>query len=342
MPRNARQGHDAFKAQVAPAVARQVENPHIALYRLVFHQDGIRNSEQPYLDRRTRFAAGRADPHLFTLLLDVLEREHPQVDIRKSRKTAEQKSVAHELDGRVGHLQPDKFLYLIDRQIVARHELAVQFVVGEEILGQITTAPGQHKNMLQRDHVNPRRVLFMALVVHDVLMEARQELPVELLERQVLAVISVVDVVFEMPVNAPILIISRFAAADVDHLAELLVVLPEKGQQSFPALVVAEIHAFDHLGRHQRLLVEERIVASLNVIADLRQAFVDTCSSFAAPCHTSHAHIPEFRIHRKLCRQLRALSVDRDAAHDGRIPVSQRRILLNVKKYLKRVSHSDS
>ena len=43
---------------------------------------------------------------------------------------------------------------------------------------------------------------------------------------------------------------------------------------------------------------------------------------------------------REPCGKLRPLSVDRDASHDRGPTVPQRRILLDVKQYFERVSHS--
>lgn len=45
-------------------------------------------------------------------------------------------------------------------------------------------------------------------------------------------------------------------------------------------------------------------------------------------------------VHGEPRRQLRALSIDRDAPHDRGIAVAQRRIFFDVKKYFKRVSGS--
>ena len=109
----------------------------------------------------------------------------------------------------------------------------------------------------------------------DIGVEAREEFPVELLEHQVFAVEFVVDVVFEMLVNTPIFIVGRFAAADAHHPAELLVVMPEEGQQRFVALVVAEIHLLDHFRSDQGMLVKQRVITSFDVETNLRELFVD-------------------------------------------------------------------
>ena len=108
------------------------------------------------------------------------------------------------------------------------------------------------------------------------MVEPRQELFVKLFEQQILAIEFVVDVVFEMLVNTPIFIIGRFAAADAHHPAELLVVMPEEGQQRFIALVVAEIHLLDHFRSDQRMFVKQCVVTSFDVKTNLRELFVDT------------------------------------------------------------------
>lgn len=76
----------------------------------------------------------------------------------------------------------------------------------------VAPAAGQHEDVLERDHVDPRRVLLASALLRDVVVEPRQELFVKLFEQQILAIEFVVDVVFEMLVNTPIFIIGRFAA----------------------------------------------------------------------------------------------------------------------------------
>ena len=107
MPRNACQGHDAFEADVALAVAWKVEYLRVTLSGLVFQQDGIRNGENPHVDGSPGFTTCRVDPQLFTVLLNLLRRKQPQVDIREPGETTEQKRIPHQLQGRVVELQTD-------------------------------------------------------------------------------------------------------------------------------------------------------------------------------------------------------------------------------------------
>jgi hypothetical protein len=139
----------------------------------------------------------------------------------------------------------------------------------------VAPAAGQHEDVLERDHVDPRRVFLVSALLCDVVVKPRQELFVEFFEQQILAVEFVVDVVFEMLVNTPIFIVGRFAAADAHHPAELLVVMPEEGQQRFVALVVAEIHLLDHFRSDQGMLVKQRVVTSFDAETNLRELFVD-------------------------------------------------------------------
>ena len=97
VPWNARQGHNAFETDVAPAVARQAEYPCISLYWFVFQQNGVRNREDTHVDRRPGLAAGRVDPQLFTVLLDMLRGKRAEIDVGKSGETTEHKRVAYQL-----------------------------------------------------------------------------------------------------------------------------------------------------------------------------------------------------------------------------------------------------
>ena len=253
---DARQRHDPVEANVAPAVARQVENAFCAVHRVVSQQNSIRDRKDPHVDLRTGFATGRTYPHLFTLLSDVFWCQRAKVDIGKSRETTEQKGVAHQQQRHVVEVEPDKPSDFGDGKVVARHELAVQLVVGKKIRREIAPPAGQHEDVFECDHVNLRRVLFVPALLSDVLVETRQEFPVEVPERQVPALVFTADVIFEVVVNTPVFVIGRLAAAGADHPAKLLVVLPEKGQQHLAAAVVAEIHLLDHLRRDLRMFVK--------------------------------------------------------------------------------------
>ena len=97
VPRNACQGHDAFEADVAPAVTREVEYLRVTLPGLIFQQDGIRNGENPHIDGSSGFATCRTDPQLFTILLNVLGGKQAEVDIGESGEATEQKRIPHQL-----------------------------------------------------------------------------------------------------------------------------------------------------------------------------------------------------------------------------------------------------
>ena len=62
-------------------------------------------------------------------------------------------------------------------------------------------------------------------------MEAGEEFPVELLEREVFPAVFIRNIVRKMPAYAPIFIICCFAAGDSDHAFELFVMLPEKSDE---------------------------------------------------------------------------------------------------------------
>ena len=109
----------------------------------------------------------------------------------------------------------------------------------------------------------------------DVLVESGEKPFVEFAERNVRAAAALADVGGEQPVNAPVLVIGGFAAADADHAAELLVVLPEKCQQRLLLPVVPEIHFPDQRGSDRGLPGQQRFITPFDAAADEEQFLVE-------------------------------------------------------------------
>lgn len=75
------------------------------------------------------------------------------------------------------------------------------------------------------------------------------------------------------------------------------------------------------------------------MVVDIRKLFVDPACGIAPPGDTPHSDIPVFGCDREARGKLRPLPVDRDASHDRGVPIPERRVFLDVKQYIKRVSH---
>ena len=129
-------------------------------------------------------------------------------------------------------------------------------------------------------------------------MEAGEEFPVELLEREVFPAVFIRNIVRKVPAYAPIFIICCFAAGDSDHALELFVMLPEKSDERFVVVADAEIHLLDHHGRYISLIVKERVVTPLDVEMDIRKLLVDAEGGIAPPGDTPHADVPLIGAHR--------------------------------------------
>ena len=157
---NARRGRKLLQPLVAPAVAGQTEYRFVAVCGQIAAQNGLRHSEKTHADFRTRFAAGQVDPCLAAVLLNLPPGQVADVDIGKPREAAEHKSVAHQPQRPGGQFQPHHSAYLRFVQIVAADEFAVQLIPGERVVRQTAFASGHHQHVLERNHVNPRRVLF--------------------------------------------------------------------------------------------------------------------------------------------------------------------------------------
>lgn len=75
------------------------------------------------------------------------------------------------------------------------------------------------------------------------------------------------------------------------------------------------------------------------MVVDIRKLFVDSAGGIAPPGDTPHTDVPVFGCDREARGKLRPLSVDRDAPHDRDVSIPERRVFLDVKQYIKRVSH---
>ena len=252
------------------------------------------------------------------------------VDVGKAREATEQEGVEHEPLRPVGRCQQHEPADFRLGEVVARHEFAAEPVSGEEVRGEQVAAAGQHQNVFERDHIDPRRVLLVRGFPGDVLVESGEKPFVEFAERNVRAAAALADVGGEQPVNAPVLVIGGFAAADADHAAELLVVLPEKCQQRLLLPVVPEIHFPDQRGSDRGLPGQQRFITPFDAAADEEQFLVEFRSGGAPSRREPRADVPQGRIDVCADGQLRPLAVDRDARHDRHVAVAARRGALDV------------
>ncbi len=338
-PSDVRMFDDSPQTDVAPAVARQVENPLAAGSRAVTQQDRMRDGEQADIDLGAGFSPFRADPPLIMLFQQVFGPQVAQIDIRKAGEAAENIGVAHELQPGLVQRNAHEFENLLLGEVVAADRFAMQLVVGEEVALHVAAAAGQHQNVFERGHVDPRGVVPQRRPLADPRMEVDDEFPVEFAKGQVFAVVTLFDECRQMGVDTPIFIIRAFRAGDADHAEELVVVLSEKGQQIHSAEVGAEKTGFDRLGRGVALLQKERFIAFLHSEADVRQAVVDAVRNGASAERPPCNGLPKRGGYGKSGRKLNPSAVDRDASHDREFSIAQRRFSLHVKEDSESVSH---
>lgn len=110
---------DPSQADVAPAVARQVEDRRVAPAGHVAAEDGVGQGEEAHVDLRARLAARGADPESVALLADILRREGAQIDVGEPREAAEEEGVAHERRGRMIDVEPYEAVDLLHGEVVA-------------------------------------------------------------------------------------------------------------------------------------------------------------------------------------------------------------------------------
>ena len=221
---DARGRGDLLQPLVAPAVGRQPEDAIARSGRKIAPEDRQRQCEKPHAHFGTGFATCEVDPCAVAALLDVVPRQTAEIDVGEPGEAAEQKGIAHELQGSGRKFEPDQLVDFAEGQIAAIDELAVELVSGEQIALEVALAAGQHEDMFQGDHIDPRRVFLVAALLDDIGMEAGEELFVELVEREVGPPVGGSDVALHVAADALVLIIGSLAPADAHHAPELFVV----------------------------------------------------------------------------------------------------------------------
>lgn len=296
---DARRRCDPAQTSVAPSVARQTENREIGRFGQIVLQNRMRQGEQPDAHFGAGLAAGQIEPPgAGGGLLYLAPGEVAEVDVGQSRETTEQKRIAHALQRPGREIDSDQFVDFIDCQIIAVDEFAAQLVTGEHVVFEVPLAAGQHEDVFQRDHVDPRRILLAAAPLDDVGMEAGEEFVVEFVECDIGSPVGRFDVALQMPADAPIFIISSPAPADADHAAEFVVVPAEKLQKPAATLRGSEISLLDHDRSDERPGQKERAVTLLNAVTDVQKLAVDFAGGSSASRHLPGRRAPVALIYR--------------------------------------------
>lgn len=199
-------GEQPTQADVAPSVARQPEDRFFGIFVQVFGQNGRCNIKKADIYLRASLAASRAYPGPVRSMPDIRGLKATDINIGKSRETAEQECVKYKPLFPADRIELHEAAEFGIREIIAHDGAAVQLVSREKIACQTIPVVSQHEDMFQSDHVNPYGILFMRDFMGYVTVEFNRKILVELAERDVAARISDPNVRLEQFVNAFIFI----------------------------------------------------------------------------------------------------------------------------------------
>ena len=129
------------------------------------------------------------------------------IDVGKAGETAEDISVAYELQFGFVQRYVHDFEQLLLGEVVADNGFAVQFVVDEQVALDVSMAAGQHQNVFQCRHIDPCRIGPEGRFFSDPCVEAHEETTVEFTECQILALVALADESGQMRIDTPIFII---------------------------------------------------------------------------------------------------------------------------------------